>query len=397
MARIYARQPPGYAKTMGGLQLNRRLTAQFLFNGSFRSSVRGRTGNPVVTSGPRIAAKPSGSYALGNGSGKVVTDLLPSALGVAGAAPRTFVFEFDMLDANVARCLFSLGDSSGRTRSQFTVQTNTTYRTVQLATFGNDTTFNLFGTGGTGARVFMAISYDGNVSVTVNAWSTLNSNGQVIAFSRTFNLGGPLITGDTVPLNLMGGGTYNFTSFNAGLYFLAIYGGRVLSLAEIERIRADRYQTMAAPARFPYAAIASPIQEAIAGIFASTLSGSQLLASGVATNRAALASSLDGAVLAASGAIGSAPSGALAASLNGASMSAAGAVRNRGALASSLADAGLAASGIVASNASGAFASTLDGAALFATGYPGKDAPPNPVRPYRWRVMRRHFSNTGTP
>ena len=76
-------------------------------------------------------------------------------------------------------------------------------------------------------------------------------------------------------------------------------------------------------------------------------------------------------------------------------MTAAGVAINRGALAALMGDASMSATGTAAPHATGAFASAMQGASMFANGYLGNVAPANPVRAYRWRVMRRHFSNPG--
>lgn len=117
-------------------------------------------------------------------------------------------------------------------------------------------------------------------------------------------------------------------------------------------------------------------------------------AAGALINSGTFASTLGNAALVAAGTVGNAPSGSFASMLAGAGMDAAGAVNNRGTLAAMLDGATLAAGGTVAQQPTGPFASTLQGTSMYATGYLGNEPPVQTVRPYRWRVMRRHFSGT---
>jgi len=132
------------------------------------------------------------------------------------------------------------------------------------------------------------------------------------------------------------------------------------------------------------------------GAFSSALGGAAMSASGAATDVGYFASTMAGAAMTATGGVAGVPYGTFASALTGCSMSAAGVVINRGALVALMADASMSATGTAAPHATGAFASTMQGASMFANGYLGNVAPANPVRAYRWRVMRRHFSNPGT-
>ena len=256
MTHFYRRQPPRGAKVASGSPLGRGITAHFPFNGTLASSARSRGRAPVVTAGPALRAGAAGWFVQGNGSGRILyPDLLPSAMGVAGASPRTIVAEFYMGDTSAPKCVFSFGDTSAGMRTQFTLLTNNQYRSVQLATYGNDVNYSPFSTGGTGAKVFLVVAYDGNTTLTFRSWSKLDSTGEVVFNSQTSTLGGPLNTGNTVPLNLMGGGTYGFASMVTALYHLSIYGGKCLTPAEMDRLYADRHQVMAQPQAFPFGAV----------------------------------------------------------------------------------------------------------------------------------------------
>lgn len=259
MSHFYRRQPPRGAKVAGGSPLGRGITAHFPLNGTLASAARNRGRAPVVTAGPALRTGAAGWFVQGSGSGKIVyPDLLPAAMGVVGASPRTIVAEFYMGDTSASKCVLSFGDTSAGMRTQFTLLTNNQYRSVQLATYGNDVNYSPFSTGGTGAKVFLIVAYDGNTTLTFRSWSRLDSTGEVVFNSQTSTLGGPLNTGNTVPLNLMGGGTYGFAPMVTALHYLSIYGGRCLTPAEMDRLYADRHQVMAAPVPFPYAALAVP-------------------------------------------------------------------------------------------------------------------------------------------
>lgn len=134
----------------------------------------------------------------------------------------------------------------------------------------------------------------------------------------------------------------------------------------------------------------------VSGAFASTLGSAVMSASGLTTNAGSFASALGGVTMAANGGVATAPYGTFASTLAGASMTAAGIAINRGALSALMADASMSATGTAAPHATGAYSSTLQGASMFANGYLGNVAPADPVRHYRWRILRRHFSNPGT-
>jgi hypothetical protein len=257
MTHFYRRQPLRGTKVAGNSPLGRGIGAHFLFNGNFESSVRNKPANPVVTSGPVFKSDRNGQYAVGTGAGKVTTSLYAKDLGVDGSRARTFIAEFYMGDNNVPRALFSIGDASTNARSQTTLEINSNYRQVRFDTFGTDLTYSPHSVTGTGARVWLAITYDGGTTVTFRSYSKLDSTGQVILNNQVSSTGSPLATGTTFPLTLMGGGTYGFASMISELYLLSIYGGRCLSSVEIDRLYADKHQVMAPPARFPYGALAS--------------------------------------------------------------------------------------------------------------------------------------------
>lgn len=160
------------------------------------------------------------------------------------------------------------------------------------------------------------------------------------------------------------------------------YTGLRFASASTDQIRVDNF-TVDTP------------DQGVSGALSSTTGDVGMSSSGAVIVSGVLASALDNAGMAAGGTVGNSPSGALASQLSGASMSGAGAVLNRGAFSSALAGAEMSAAGTVALKPSGALASTLAGASMFAAGYLGDEPPANPVRPYRWRVMRRHQSTQG--
>lgn len=326
MAHFYRRQPPRGAKVAGGSPLGRGITAHFPFNGTLSSAARNRGRAPVVTTGPALRGGPAGWFVQGSGSGKIVyPDLLPTTLGVNGASPRTFIVEFYMSDTQAMKCVFSLGDTSAQQRSQWTLLTNNQYRTVQLATYGVDFNYIPFSAGGTGARVKLAITYDGNVTISFRSQATLDSTGEVIANSQTSVLPAPLNTGTSFPLNIMGGGTYGFASMTTALYYLSIYGGRCLSPAEIDRLFADRHQVMAPPQAFPFGAVVANAAVSHTGLagdavaFASstgTLSTAVALASSSACQASAAGGLTTGVRLAGGAAAAATASGVLSTSIS---------------------------------------------------------------------------------
>jgi hypothetical protein len=284
MTHFYRRQPPRGTKVAGNSPLGRGIGAHFLFNGTFESSVRGKPANPIVTAGPVFKSDRNGQYAVGTGAGKVTTSLYAKDLGIDGSRARTFIAEFYMGDNNVPRALFSVGDASTNARSQATLEINSNYRQVRFDTFGTDLTYSPHSVTGTGARVWLAITYDGGTTLTFRSYSKLDSTGQVILNNQVSSTGSPLATGTTFPLNLMGGGTYGFASMTTELYLLSIYGGRCLSAAEIDRLYADKHQVMAPPKAFPYSALA---KTSLAGYVISAEPGGFAVSSSAAALRAA--------------------------------------------------------------------------------------------------------------
>jgi hypothetical protein len=284
MAHFYRRQPPRGTKVAGNSPLGRSISAHFLFNGNFESSVRGKPANPVVTAGPVFKSDRNGQYAVGTGAGKVTTTLYAKDLGIDGSRARTFIAELYMGDYNTPRALFSVGDTSATARSQCTLEINSNFRQVRFDTFGTDITFSPHSVTGTGARVWLAITYDGGTTLTFRSYSKLDSTGQVILNNQVSSTGSPLATGTTFPLNLMGGGTYGFASMVSELYLLSIYGGRCLSAAEIDRLYTDRHQVMAPPAPTQYARIAAaavPADMSLTGAAVAVASASGALSTAV--------------------------------------------------------------------------------------------------------------------
>jgi hypothetical protein len=326
MTHFYRRQPPRGTKVAGNSPLGRGIGAHFLFNGNFESSVRSKPANPVVTAGPVFKSDRNGQYAVGTGAGKVTTSLYAKDLGVDGSRARTFIAEFYLSDTNVPRAVFSVGDTSGTARSQCTLEINSNYRQVRFDTFGTDLTYSPHSVTGTGARVWLAIAYDGGTTLTFRSYSKLDSTGQVILNNQVSSTGSPLATGTTFPLNLMGGGTYGFASMITELYLLSIYGGRCLTSAEIDRLYADKHQVMAPPAPVQYARLATaaaPVDTSLTGSAAAvatawgTLSTAIPLAgaaAGAATASGALTTAipLAGAAVAAASATGTLAGGGAA-------------------------------------------------------------------------------------
>lgn len=263
MRRAYRRQPPRSTKVDGHSPLGRAITAHFTFNNTFTSAARGKGRSPVVTGTPAFKNGPSGWYAQGApGSGSsagyvTFPDLLPSVLGMAGASPRSFVCDFYLADINFQRGVFSYGDSSRGQRTQFSLLINNSYQSISLNLYGEDPSYNCLDRGNTGARVFLAVAYDGNVTITFKSWAKYDVDGTVYAKTETRTLSSPLTTGNTVPLALMGGGTYPdaWATMDQPLYHLSMYGGRCLTLAEMDSLYADRYQVMQPPQEFPYTAL----------------------------------------------------------------------------------------------------------------------------------------------
>jgi hypothetical protein len=132
------------------------------------------------------------------------------------------------------------------------------------------------------------------------------------------------------------------------------------------------------------------------GSLAAVLAGVALVAQVVSTDAGSVESTLAGASLASSGSVGAQPSGGLASSLYGVSLSANGGLLDGGQISSSLSGANIAASGVVAQNASGAVASTLAGVSVVnSDSNSGNGVPVAGVasRPYKWRILRRNFTN----
>jgi hypothetical protein len=261
MARDYSRRLPAGTKVSAGTPIGRSVTAHFPLVRDFKSAVRGRPGLGVST-GPVLQPDPMGKAAMGTGVGKISTGLLPSELGMAGAVARTIIVEFWQGDVSYSggKCVFSFGDSSARPRTQFTLLTATAFRRIQLATYSQDFNYDLWSQSGTYARVFLGITYDGGTQIKIRSHCRVFLNDGtpqgVVSRSFTSTLSGPLATGDTIPLDLMGGGTYGFQSMNAQLFNATFIGGRALAEREIDNFYRNPQQIMAAPPVFPYSRLA---------------------------------------------------------------------------------------------------------------------------------------------
>jgi hypothetical protein len=195
--------------------------------------------------------------------------------------------EFFQGDTSGAKVAFSLGDSSATTRSQVTLEIATNFRTVRLNTFGNDVIYQPWSVSGTSARVLLMITYDGNRALRFRSISRL-SNGQLVVNALNSTLNGVLNTGNTVPLHLMGGGTYAYQPMNTALYYFAMFGGRVLTDAEMDRMYMERYQNIEPAYVFPYAALAAAAQQPIAGALAWTEANDAAALAAIAANRTAV-------------------------------------------------------------------------------------------------------------
>lgn len=231
-------QPQGLQRLNRQSRFGRLVTAAFSFGKTFRSVVNQRR-DPIITGKPSFVGYPGGLAALGDGSSYINTGILPAEIGCAGASARTFVADFYMADANGGKAVFSLGDSSGTQQSQFTLLTNSNYREVSLQTYNVDIAYSPYTTSGTGARVFLAIVYDGVKTINFYSWAKLDSTGQVVFNSLQYVMSGPLNTGNTVPLYLMGGGTYGFPAIVTPLYYLAVFGGVAMPLTDIQALYQD--------------------------------------------------------------------------------------------------------------------------------------------------------------
>jgi hypothetical protein len=252
------RQPPKGTKVNSGSPLGKNITAHFTFTDGFRSSVKGRPGNAVST-GPYTYVDNGVLCAKSPGYGSVLTDLLPSTLGVSGSSLRSYVLDFDMADYNQEKNLFSLGDSSTGQRTINALQINSDYRGVRFDTYGVDLQYYLHNVQSTGFRVFLVITYDGGTTLTFRSWCTMFSTGEVVANSQVTILPGPLVTGNTAPLSMFGGGAFNWNPTFTPLYHFSIYGNRCLTQAECLSLYRNRHQVMEVPMAFPYAALVNSV------------------------------------------------------------------------------------------------------------------------------------------
>lgn len=260
MSRDYSRRLPAGTKVSAGTPIGRNVTAHFPLVRDFKSAVRGRPGLGV-SNGPYIRPDPTGKAAMGVGSGKISTGLLASDLGMDGAKARTIIVEFMQMDVSGGRAVYSFGTVSTQHRSQFSLLSASNFRRVKLETYANDYEYILWDQGGTYARVFLAITYDGGTTIRVRSHCRVFLNNGapqgVVSRSFTTTTGGILATGDTVPLDLMGGGVYSFASMNSQLFNATFIGGRALTEREIDNFYRNPQQIKAAAPSFNYAALAS--------------------------------------------------------------------------------------------------------------------------------------------
>ena len=262
MSRDYSRRLPAGTKVSAGSPIGRNVTAHFPLVRDFLSAVRGRPGLGVST-GPFLRPDPTGKAAMGIGAGKIGTGLLASDLGMDGAKPRTVIVEFMQLDTSftAGRGVFSFGDTSNQSRTQFSLKSATSFRRVQLATYSENFNYDLWSQGGTYARIFFAVTYDGDLTLRVRSHCRVFLNDGtpqgVVSRSFTSTLSAPLRTGNTWPLDLMGGGPAEYASMNTQLFNATFIGGRALTEREIDNFYRNPQQIMAAAPSFPYPLLAS--------------------------------------------------------------------------------------------------------------------------------------------
>lgn len=128
------------------------------------------------------------------------------------------------------------------------------------------------------------------------------------------------------------------------------------------------------------------------GTYAATLAGVAMAASGQNINGGSFSAALQGVTMEATGAAAAAPTGTFAATLGNVTMTASGAQLNAGSFATTLAGAVMAASGTAAPHVTGSYAATLGDVYMSASGFTGDTPPAAKSVAYRWRVMRRGFS-----
>jgi hypothetical protein len=131
-----------------------------------------------------------------------------------------------------------------------------------------------------------------------------------------------------------------------------------------------------------------------AGDFSAALVGVSFAGQVAVANPGSLASMLAATSMSASGLVAAIPAGSFAAMLGSVAMAAGGNALNAGSLAATMGAASMTAAGAASPHAAGTLASTLAGTTMSGSGYLGATPPALPVRPYRWRVLRRHFTHT---
>lgn len=165
---------------------------------------------------------------------------------------------------------------------------------------------------------------------------------------------------------------------------------RALSAAEVKSLNDNPWQIYKAPPRLLVAASSGPVN--VTGTYAATLAVPSMSASGAVVNVGSFAASLAVPTFAASGIVATPPVGSLAATLDAPSFAASGVAFNPGMFSATLEAPTFAASGTAAPHAAGTFSATLAAPSMSAFGFLGAVAPAAPVKPYRWRVLRRHFT-----
>lgn len=130
----------------------------------------------------------------------------------------------------------------------------------------------------------------------------------------------------------------------------------------------------------------------VSGTVAVTLLAPTFGASGLQTNVGTLVATLAAPTFAASGIAATPPSGTFAASLSAPVMTSAGLVLDAGQFSATLAAPSMASVGTAAPHATGTLTITMPAPTMNSFGFLGANAPAAPVRPYRWRIMRRGFA-----
>lgn len=275
-------------------------------------------------------------------------------------------------------------DAASARRFQFRIDAGRV-NIIPFNTGGGVTGNAIFPTALTAAEAARGFVMGATVSPTeAAAWQ--NGNKATAAASNTVGLS----SSDAIAIGTM---LTKVQLWKTGALSMVAGWNRVLSDDEMRSLAANPWQLFDAPEDDDYLVVASTPTNST-GTFAATLAAPSMASAGLLTIPGALSPTLAAPTFAASGIAATPPSGTFSASMPAPVMTSTGVALDAGSFSATMPAPTFAAIGTAAPNVTGTLAFTMPAPTMSAFGFLGAVAPAAPVKPYRWRILRRGFASS---